>query len=210
MKKVKKYNLITFEGIDGTGKTTIIKLTEEFLKNKNFKVFLTTETKNSESLFVKNIREILMFDKNISPKTELLLFESLRREHFEKIIEKKIAEGYVILCDRFIDSSMVYQGIQGVLKSDIEYLNNFSIDSKKPGITFLFDLDPKKAIERIYSRDEEKTKFDKLNIDFFTKARDKYLEIAKENEDRIKVIDASQNIESVFSDVKTELEKWLK
>ncbi len=206
---VKKYNFITFEGIDGSGKTTIINKLKEYLESKNQKVFVTTETKSNNSDFIKKIREILMFNKDISSYTELLLFEALRRDHYEKVIKKKLDEGFIVICDRYIDSSIVYQGMKGLSKKKIKVLNNFATDKTIPKITFLLDIDVSESRKRIKNRDEEKTKFDEYDENFFIKTREEYFKLYKKNKKRIKIINSSKEPKLVFNEIKEEIKKWL-
>ncbi len=199
----KKGLFITFEGIDGCGKTTQIELLNKYLQEKNYKTVVTLEPGGCE--IGKNLRQILLFHKGfVSDVAEMFLYLADRAQHFEEIITKNINEGKIVLCDRCIDSTVAYQGYgrNGDIEQ-INLLNHIATKGKKPYLTIVFDIDIETAQKRVGST---KDRMEKENLEFHQRVRQGYLELAKKYPTRIKVINANQKIEEVFSD----LEKIIK
>ena len=181
--------LVTFEGIDGCGKTTQINLISNILKAKDVKHFVLREpggTKISEK-----IRKILLDKHNdISSITETLLFLSARSQMVHEIIKPKLKKDKIILCDRFIDSTVAYQGYGHNLNVDIiNSLNLFAIDEVMPNLTFFLDVDPIVAYERLNAKSLDRMEL--KGIDYLTKVREGYLNIVNLNPDRFKKIDCN-------------------
>ena len=202
---MKKGLFITFEGIDGCGKTTQINLLDKYLKDKNFNTVLTLEPGGSD--IGKHLRQILLHHEGFVDDTcELLLYLADRAQHTAAVILDNINKGNIVLCDRYADSTLAYQGY--ARNGDIEkikLLNNIATKGLQPDITFLFDID----IETAQTRDgKDKDRMDRENIDFHNKVREGYLEIAKNN-GRVKVINSSRPIDDVFSEVKDYIDKLL-
>lgn len=196
---------ITFEGIDGCGKTTQINLLNEYLRNKNYNTVLTLEPGGSD--IGKSLRQILLHHNGFVDDTcELLLYLADRAQHTRTVILDNINKGNIVLCDRYIDSTLAYQGYaRGGDIEKINLLNNIATKELKPDITFLFDIDIDTAQNRI---GKTKDRMESENIDFHQKVREGYLEIAKNNE-RIKVIDSKQSIDDIFKEVKNYIDKLL-
>lgn len=191
---------ITFEGIDGSGKSTIIKLVYEALEKDNIKVILSREPGGVK--IAEDIRNIILDKENINldDKTEALLFASSRRQHLVEKIIPALNSGFTVLCDRYIDSSLAYQGGGKNLGVDNVYnINMFATDDFLPNLTILFDIDPRLGLERINkSATREVNRLDLEKLSFYETVRNTYLELASKHNDRIKVVDASKSIKEVF------------
>ncbi len=188
--KTTKGFLVTFEGIDGSGKSTQIKILEKNLLDRNFKVLLTREPGGTYE--GEEIRKILLSeDKKYEwdSLSELLLIMIARREHYLKVLLPAIQNGTIVLCDRFLDSTVAYQCGGNKLSKDI-YNNLSSLVLKKflPDITILLDLPVEESYNRIQKRGIL-NKFDSYSIDFYQNVRDEYLAIAKKNT-RVKLFNA--------------------
>lgn len=197
---------ITFEGADGCGKTTQINLLKDYLAEKNIESVVTYEPGDCD--IGKELRKILLHhDGFISNKSELFMYLADRSQHCKTVIEKNLIEKKVVLCDRFIDSTVAYQGYaRGLNIEEIEYLNIAAIENLYPDITFLLDIDSTIAQKRL---GETKDRLENEGLEFHKKVRFGYLELAKKNPERIKVIDASKKIEEVFSEIKKHIDKLL-
>ncbi len=184
--------LITIEGIDGAGKTTIALKLYEYLKREKGEVYLFREPGSTE--VGEKIREILlMYD--VSDITELLLFESARAELTERLLLPLLEKGKIVILDRFYDSTTAYQGYgRGIDIEMIERINMFASKGIKPDLTILLDISPEVALERLRAKD----RFEE--IDFLRKVREGFLKIA-EKHGRIKVIKADEDIDTVFKNV---------
>lgn len=197
---------ITFEGSDGCGKTTQIGLVEKYLNEKNIKTLVTLEPGGSD--IGKNLRQILLhFDGFVAPNCETFLYLADRAQHVETVIKKGVEEGQVVLCDRYTDSTVAYQGY--AREGDIEkinFLNSIATNDFKPDLTFVFDVDSMIAQERV---GKTKDRLESEGLEFHKKVRMGYLELAKLYPNRIKVINSNQTIEEVFECVKKEIDKVL-
>lgn len=203
---VKKGYFITFEGADGCGKTTQSELVKKYLEGKGFDVIWTREP-GSKGLGQK-IRELLLhYDGDVAPMCETFLFLADRAQNIEENIKPAVAQGKVILCDRHTDSTIAYQGFgRGKDIEHLNYLNNLATDTMKPDITFVYDVSTDVAQTRVGS---EKDRMESAGIEFHKKVRQGYLEIAKNEPDRVKVIDANNSIEQVFEDTKKILDEMI-
>ena len=192
---------ITFEGADGCGKTTQIKLLDEYLRGKGYKTLLTREP-GAKGLGVK-LREILLnYDGEVSPNCESFLFLADRAQHVDCIIKPALKDGVVVLCDRHTDSTIAYQGYgRGVDKEKLKYLNDIAVNGIKPDLTIVFDVDVETSMSRV---GKEKDRMESSGNEFFEKVRNGFLEIAKNEPQRVKVIDSTQSIEKIHIKV-TEL-----
>jgi dTMP kinase len=197
---VKKYNkFITFEGVEGSGKSTILKMVMDHYGPS--KVFITREPGGKENNFSEDVRNIIMNNVNISDLTELLLFESARSNHVENTILPALNNELTVICDRYTDSSLVYQGMNGSVGYDRTLLlNEIATNDVNPSLTILFDIDPVLSLKRI-TNDREINKFDEKSIEFHQNIRKSYLELASIFPERIKIIDASLEIDIVFKQV---------
>ena len=205
MENTKKGLFITFEGIDGCGKTTQINLVNNYLKNKNYNTILTLEPGGSD--IGKSLRQILLHHEGYVDDTcELLLYLADRAQHTQTVILENVNKGNIVLCDRYIDSTVAYQGYaRGGDIEKINLLNNIATKSLKPDITFLFDIDIETAQTRV---GKENDRLEKESLEFHNKVKNGYLEIAKQNK-RIKVINSAQSIEDIFEQVKKYIDEIL-
>ena len=186
---------ISIEGFDGTGKTTQASILKKNLDDLNIDSILVREPGSTS--FSEKIREILKENTEIETLTELLLFQASRYELVKKVIIPNLETGKVVITDRFSDSSVAYQGYGGGLDIKlIETLNNISTSNLKPDLTFLLDLNLESSKKRTFSRnnDEQIDKFEKKDSLYHKKVKDGFLEILKNNNDRIIKIDASKDI----------------
>lgn len=195
---MKKGLFITFEGGDGCGKTTQIKLLDEYLRAKGYTTLLTREP-GSKGLGTK-LREILLnYDGDVSPTCESFLFLADRAQHVDCIIKPALDENVVVLCDRHTDSTIAYQGYgRGLDISQIKQLNQIATGGLKPDLTIVLDVDVETSQKRVGN---EKDRMESAGIEFFQKVRQGFLEIAKQEPQRVKVVDSTQSIEEIHKQI---------
>ena len=193
-------NFISFEGIEGCGKSTQSKKLHEYFLSQQIDTILTREPGGSEA--GERIREILI-DKNLEDlegKSEILLNFAARLEHVEKLIKPAILAGKKVISDRFFDSTYAYQGSAfGIDDGVIDQVRKMTIADFEPEITFFIDIDVKKAFSRITNR-ADNNRYEEFGLDFHQKVRDGFLKLSEKNP-RIKIIDGDRNIEDVFADI---------
>ena len=189
---------ITFEGADGCGKTTQIELLDKYLRAAGRDTLLTREP-GSRGLGEK-LREILLnYDGEVSPTAESFLFLADRAQHVDCIIKPALKEGKIILCDRHTDSTVAYQGYGRELDiTQINYLNNIATGGLKPDLTIIFDIDVETSLARV---GKNKDRMESAGVEFFNRVRHGYLDIARKEPDRVKVIDSSDTIENIHKKV---------
>jgi dTMP kinase len=191
---------ITFEGIEGSGKSTQVKKMHAFFLEKNIDAILTREP--GGTFAGEKIREILIDEKieKLEAKSELFLNFAARLEHVEKLIKPSLAQGKTVISDRFFDSTFAYQGNAfGLEETLIEDVKKMAISDFAPDITFLIDVPVETAFARIQTR-ADNNRYEKLGFDFHQKVRDGFLQLAKKNR-RIKVIDGTKNQQEVFVEI---------
>ena len=188
----------TFEGADGCGKTTQMKLLAQYLNKNGYDVVITREP-GGKGLGEK-VREILLnYDGEVSSVCESFLFLADRAQNIDIIVKPAIESGKIVLCDRHVDSTVAYQGYGRGLDIDrINMLNNLATSGKKPDLTFVFDIDVETSMKRV---GREKDRMESAGIEFHERVRKGYLEIAKSEPERVKVIDATRTIEEIHNDV---------
>ena len=203
-----KGKFITVEGSDGSGKTTFINSATEYLVKKGYKVITTREPGGTE--FSEKVRELLFDSPNeIDAKTESLLFCVSRRDHIIKKIIPYVEEGYVVICDRFVDSSIAYQSYgRGLNKRDIININKYTTDGLEPDLTLYFSVDVEVGLSRTKCRDEN-NRMDNESLKFYKEVKRGYDELSNDYKERIKVIDANQSYEKVEEDAFKILEGFL-
>ena len=197
---MKKGLFITFEGPDGSGKTTIATRVVEELKKKGFEVVHTREPGGID--IAEQIRNVILDPKNtrMDGKTEALLYAASRRQHLVERVYPALNNGQIVICERFLDSSLAYQGYGRQLGFDeILSINAFAIDGTYPDKTIYLAIDEEKGLERIKDR-SFKDRLDKESIDFHHRVSEGYQEVLRRFSDRICIIDASNDIETVTSD----------
>lgn len=195
---MKKGLFITFEGADGCGKTTQMRLLSEYLEKKGKEVLITREP-GGKGLGEK-VREILLnYDGEVSDRCESFLFLADRAQNIDIIINPAVADGKIVLCDRHTDSTVAYQGYgRGLNIEQINMLNNLATNGRKPDLTFVFDIDVETSMKRVGN---EKDRMESAGKEFHNRVRYGYLELAKQEPDRIKVVDAAKSIEDIHADV---------
>ena len=194
---------ITFEGGEGSGKTTIAALIKEAIEKEGYQVTLTREPGGVE--IAEKIRDIIhnVEYTNMDKKTEALLYAASRRQHLVEKVIPALDRGEIVICDRFVDSSMVYQGIaRGIGMKEVYEMNLFATENILPKRTIFFDIKPEDGLERVYAnKDREVNRLDLETIDFHKNVYQGYLSICEMFPERIVKIDASQDIDGVFQQV---------
>lgn len=195
---------ITFEGADGCGKTTQMKLLAEYLQKQGHDVVLTREP-GGKGLGEK-VREILLnYDGEVSDRCESFLFLADRAQNIDIIVNPAVEAGKIVLCDRHTDSTVAYQGYGRGLDLDrINVLNNIAVNGRKPDLTFVFDIDTETSMKRV---GKEKDRMESAGLEFHNRVREGYLKIAQQEPERIKVIDASKSIEEIHKEVLNKIAK---
>lgn len=197
--KMQKGLFITFEGADGSGKTTQLNKVKDFLTQEGFDVVITREPGSLD--IGQKIRNILLHHEGfVSDRCEMFLFLADRSQHVDAFIKPELDQGKIVLCDRHTDSTVAYQGYGR--SQDVELLkklNAIAVNGLAPDLTLLYDVSTETAQQRVGS---EKDRMESIGLDFHSKVRKGYLELQKENPDRIKIVDANNSIDKVFEDTK--------
>ncbi|MEG1094527.1 MAG: dTMP kinase [Lactococcus sp.] len=201
--------LISLEGPDGAGKTTVLQRILPELEKTSYKILSTREPGGVR--VAEEIRNIILSTENteIDSKTELMLFAAARRLHMQTKMLPALAAGEMVIVDRFIDSSVAYQGYGRELGVEpVNWLNEFATDGLKPDLTLYFDIDTDVALERIMkNRADEVNRLDLERAEMHRKVRQGYLEIVKNEPERFVTIDASQELDKVVADTLTVIKK---
>lgn len=210
-------NFITFEGIEGCGKTTQIRLLEEFLKLKGYHVLLTREPGGTR--IGDQIRKILLSAENrgMFPVAELFLYAAARNQHVEEVILPALKEGRVILCDRFADATVAYQGAaRKIENSFLEQVHKIATGGLKPNLTLILDCPADVGLKRAKIRNEKnevagvEDRFEQERIEFHEQVRQGYLDIAKKEPSRVKIINAMEPVQIVHRQIVQEIMRVLK
>lgn len=190
---------ITFEGGEGAGKTSILEAVAGRLQTMGLEVMATREPGGIK--ISEQIRKVILDTANteMEERTEALLYAAARRQHLVEKVLPALKEGKVILCDRFIDSSLAYQGhARGLGIEEVYAINQFAIKDCMPDMTLFFDVEPKKGLERIMAnRDRERNRLDLETLQFHELVYEGYQILADRFQDRIQTIDANQSLEEV-------------
>lgn len=190
---------ITFEGPDGAGKTTVLQMVGEKLAQSGLKVLLTREPGGIS--ISEQIRQVILNKDNTSMdgRTEALLYAAARRQHLVEKVIPALEKGYIVLCDRFIDSSLAYQGYaRGLGIKEVLTINEFAIEETMPELTLYFDIEPEEGLKRISTNNSrEVNRLDMETLSFHKKVREGYQIVIEQFKDRFFIIDASLPIERV-------------
>ena len=192
---------LTFEGIDGSGKSTQARLLAEHLRREGREVVLTREPGGSDG--AEEIRNLVLQGDpdRWSAETEILLFTAARRDHLERTIEPALTAGKVVICDRFADSTRMYQGLsRGDLRRLVDQLHSLMI-GREPDLTLLIDMDPEMGLSRARGRQGVEERFEDFGLELQQQMRTGFLALAQEFSDRIQVVDGNRDMDSVAQDV---------
>ena len=208
---------ITFEGIEGCGKTTQIKLAGEYLKQSRSPFIITEEP--GGTAIGRRIREILLnkgTSEEICCEAELLLFSAARSQHVRKVIIPALKAGTIVLCDRFYDATIAYQGFGRGLDIDfIKIINDFSAANIEPGLTLLLDLPVEVGLKRAWNRisrmkeGSAEDRFEREELEFHRKVREGYLFLAGQDNKRFRIIDSSRDVETVHREICAHLTSFI-
>lgn len=195
--------IISFEGPDGAGKTSVLERIIPLLQAQGLSVLATREP--GGVAIAERIREVILdvHHVNMDYKTELLLYMAARRQHYVEKVLPALESGKIVLIDRFIDSSIAYQGAgRGLDEANITQLNDFATDGRKPDITIYLDIESELGLQRIAQNAErEVNRLDLEKLDMHQRVRQGYLRLAEQEKDRIVTIDASRDLDSVVEEV---------
>ncbi|SNX53851.1 dTMP kinase [Thermoanaerobacterium sp. RBIITD] len=198
--------LITFEGIDGSGKTTQINLLKEYLLKLGYNIIVLREPGGTH--VGEKIRDILLDEENkIVPVSEALLYAASRAELVSEIIIPSLKIGKIVILDRFVDSSIVYQGYaRGIGIKAVEEINNIAISGLKPDLTIYLDIKPEEALKRINQR-HDRDRLEMEDIDFHKKVYEGYKNLILSNPERFAVIDATCDVNVIQKNIINEIKK---
>ncbi len=200
---------ISFEGIDGSGKSTQISLLAKYFSKQKKSFVRTEEPGGTEG--ANEIRKILLRENNFqwSVESEALLFMAARIDHVAKIIKPAIEDNKIVICDRFMDSTIVYQGMRSPRAKKLSLLL-FDLIGISPDITFLIDMDPEIALDRALSRANDEDRFENYGINFQRQLRQNFLDIANKHSDRIKIVDGNRSPQQVAAQIIKSVETLVK
>ena len=192
---------ITFEGIDGSGKSTQSQVLYDALNDLGISVIQTRES--GGSIGAEIIRSLLVSGETDrwSAETEILLFTAARRDHLEKTIQPALTKNQIVICDRFVDSTRVYKGVaRADLRQTVDELHSIII-KKEPDITFIIDTDPEKSLTRGLARNSGEDRFEEFGLEFQKKLRNGFSELSKTEKSRCHLIDGMRSKEEVSNDI---------
>ncbi len=201
---------VSFEGIDGSGKSTQARALAETLRALGHDVTLTREPGGSTG--AEEIRRLLVegTPDRWSPETEILLFNAARRDHLEKTILPALEGGQIVITDRFADSTRIYQGAaRASLRPLVDALHDLAI-GVEPDLTFLIDMDPEQSLARGLARQSGEDRFEELGLAFQQRLRAGFLELARAEPERLHVIDGGRSQAQVSADIVAHMQTWLK
>lgn len=208
---MKKGIFITIEGPDGSGKTTILQMLAQNLVNEGYDVVATREPGGIE--IAEQIRRVILDPENtaMDPRTEALLYAAARRQHLAEKVKPALEKGKIVLCDRFVDSSLAYQGFARGLGIDEVYsINQFAIENMMPEMTLYFDVAPEIGLERINkNKGREVNRLDLEKLEFHQKVREGYLILADRFSERIVKVDASKDLNAVYEQAEAQIKELI-
>ena len=192
---------ITFEGIDGSGKSTQIQKLAKSLKNLGFEIIITREP--GGSVGGEEIRNLLLQGKvdRWSAETEILLFTAARRDHLERIISPALRDGKIVICDRFTDSTRMYQGMRGPKLRDLVDKLTDEVINYDPDLTIVIDIDPEISLKRAKSRKTVEERFEDFGVELQKNMRQGFIDLSKEFSSRIEVVNGHQSIDDLANDI---------
>jgi dTMP kinase len=203
---------ITFEGPEGAGKTSIIQKLARELGEEGFPVLLTREPGGIK--IAEQIRSVILDCDNteMDARTEALLYAAARRQHLVERVLPAMKENKIVLCDRFIDSSLAYQGhARGIGIEEVLSINEFATEKQMPSLTIYFDIEPEEGLKRIAANNKrEINRLDQEEMDFHHRVKEGYDKVIEKYRDRFLMIDASKDFDTVYASVKGELTGYLK
>lgn len=203
---------ITLEGGDGSGKTTVMRQMEQVLREQGVEFVTTREPGGIE--IAEKIRDIILNPQHtaMDARTEALLYAASRRQHLAEKVEPSLDQGVTVLCDRFLDSSLAYQGYaRGLGMDEVLEINLFATKGRFPDLTFYLDITPEAGLARIASsQSREVNRLDMESLQFHQKVREGYLLIAEMYPERIRIVDASRSKEQVAAEIRRQLSATLK
>ncbi len=201
---------ITFEGCEGSGKTSLINRLVAYLETKNIKVYKTREPGGSK--IAEDIRNVILDvnNTNMDSITEALLYAASRRQHLVEKVIPYLEEGYVVICDRYLDSSLAYQGhARGIGIDKVYDINVAATNGMMPDLTIYIDLEPSIGLARIHNNNREQNRLDLEKLSFHNKVYEGYDIVRKRFSDRIKTVDGNQTREKVLEDTIKLIEPFL-
>lgn len=202
---------ISVEGIDGSGKSTLVNSLAPWLEEQGYTVTLTREPGGTP--VGEMIRHILLDVKDapISPMTEMLLFAASRAQHVAQVIEPALQKGHIVLCDRYVDSSIAYQGAaRGLGDESVRTVNLLAVQGVLPDLTLFLDIDPVEAARRQRQRGEETNRMEQEEILFYRRVRDGFLALQERYPQRIVTLDGGKSQDAVFHEATAILQRLLK
>ncbi len=193
-----KGTFITFEGIDGSGKTTQAERLFRYLQGKGHRSLFTREPGGAD--ISEKIRKLLLDCNNrgMAPLTELFLYSAARAQHTEEVIRPALERGEVVICSRFADSTLAYQGGgRGITDSLVRELSSVATQGLKPDLTFLVDLDPEESLKRSKRED----RIEQEELEFYRRVREEYLKLARQEIGRIKLLNGTRSVDELHTEV---------
>jgi len=192
---------ISFEGIDGSGKSTQIQRLADFLRSLRFDIVVTREP--GGSVGGEEIRKLLLQGDvdRWSAETEILLFTAARRDHLERVILPAMKNGQIVICDRFTDSTRMYQGMRGPKLKKLVNMLDKEVIAHDPDLTILIDIDPEIGLRRAKSRETVEERFEDFGLELQKKMRKGFLDLSKQFSSRISVIDGLQSEDKVSKEI---------
>lgn len=199
---MKRGAFISFEGGEGTGKSTQLRLLSQSLKDRNIPHIVTREPGGSPG--AEQIRDLLVTGgaDRWSPLSEMLLFYAARVDHWHKVIQPALAEGKLVLCDRFADSTMAYQAYAGGMdRARVEQMHTLALGDVKPDMTIILDLDAASGLARAQARPGAEARFESKGLAFHERLRAGFLDIAQRDPTRCRVLDANRAVDAIAADI---------
>ena len=202
---------LTFEGPEGAGKSSQIKILAQHLEQRGFSVVLTREP--GGTMLAEQLRDLLKHPpagETLHDETELLLMEAARSQHVREVIAPALRAGKVVLCDRFYDSTTAYQGAaRGLALAEIDHLNRFAVGDCRPQLTFLLDLAPEVGFARAKTRGGT-DRIEAAGLEFHHKVRQAFLDLARQEPERIKIINADRPADEISAEIRSLADEFIR